>query len=128
MNVYDKEVKIYSLDAGTPLQARLRFVSRHLGREESVYAARFWDSAPITSMPASDSLNASQNVIVSAYAASALFSVTVFCDFSAPLSGGTPMRIEQAQYEYDADGNPVTRLSLRRMDDRFEIAAPEVKP
>lgn len=42
-------------------------------------------------MPASDSLNASQNVIVSAYAASALFSVTVFCDFSAPLPGGTPM-------------------------------------
>lgn len=42
-------------------------------------------------MPASDSLNASQNVIVSAYTASALFSVTVFCDFSAPLSGGTPM-------------------------------------
>ena len=26
----------------------------------------------------------------------------------------------------DADGNPVTRLSLRRMDDRYEIAAPEV--
>lgn len=42
-------------------------------------------------MPASDSLNASQNVIVSAYAASALFSVTVFCDFSAPLPSGTPM-------------------------------------
>ena len=44
MNVYDKEVKIYNLDAGTPLQKRLRFVSRHLGREESVYAARYWDS------------------------------------------------------------------------------------
>lgn len=42
-------------------------------------------------MPASDSLNTSQNVIVSACAVSALFSVTVFCDFSAPLSGGTPM-------------------------------------
>ena len=50
------------------------------------------------------------------------------CMSNTAISGGTPMRIEQAQYEYDDDGNPVTRLSLRRMDDRFEIAAPEVNP
>lgn len=114
MNVYDKEVKIYTLDAGTPLQARLRFVSRHLGREESVYAARFWDSVQAGTQ-------IDKMIVVP-------FGRMIETGMFAAVSGGTPMRIEQAQYEYDADGNPVTRLSLRRMDERFEIAVPEVKP
>ena len=105
MNVYDKEVKIYSLDAGTPLQARLRFVSRHLGRENSVQAGSQIDKMVVVP-----------------------FGRMIETGMFAVVSGGTPMRIEQAQYEYDADGNPVTRLSLRRMDDRYEIAAPEVTP
>ena len=109
MNVYDKEVKIYALDAGTPLQARLRFVSRHLGREESVYASRYWDSVQAGSQ-------IDKMVVVP-------FGRMIETGMFAAVSGGTPMRIE---YEYDADGNPVTRLSLRRMDDRYEIAAPEV--
>ena len=114
MNVYDQEVTIYSLDAGTPLQARLRFVSRHLGREESVYAARFWDS-----------VQAGTQIDILGLGRLGCLSLR---GLSAAVSGATPMRFEQAQYEYDADGNPVTRLSLRRMDDRFEIAAPEVNP
>ena len=114
MNVYDKEIRIYTLDAGTPLQARLRLVSRHLCREESVYAARYWDSVQAGSQ-------IDRMVVVP-------FGRAIETGMYAVVSGGTPMRIEQAQYEYDADGNPVTRLSLRRMDDRYEIAAPEVTP
>lgn len=114
MNVYDREVKIYALNAGTPLQKTLRFVSRHLGREESVYASRYWDSVQAGSQ-------IDKMFIVP-------FGRMIETGMFAVVSGGTPMRIEQAQYEYDADGNPVTRLSLRRMDDRYEIAAPEVTP
>ena len=113
MNIFDREVKIYSLDAGTPLQAKLRFVSRHLCREESVYASRFWDSVQAGSQ-------VDRMIVVP-------FGRAIETGMFAAVSGGTPMRIEQAQYEHDADGNPVTRLSLRRMDKRYEIAAPEVK-
>ena len=112
MNVYDREIKIYSLSAGTPLQARLSFVSRHLCREESVYASRFWSSVQAGSQ-------IDQMVVVP-------FGRAIETGMFAIVSGSTPMRIEQAQYEYDTDGNPVTRLSLRRMDKRYEIAAPEV--
>ena len=107
MTVFDKEIRIYELASGTPLQKKLTLVSRHLGREETVYAARFWDSVQTGSQ-------IDRMIVVP-------FGHAIETGMYASVADSSPMRIEQAQYEYDEDGNPVTRLSLRRMDERFEI-------
>lgn len=106
--IYDHALKVCTLDAGTPMQGGLTPVSIHLYAPREVYYKRYWESVQagaqidtMVELPGPTEIVSGQYCI---------------------LEDDRVYRIEQAQYGMDADGLPITVLSLRRMDERYEIA------
>lgn len=107
----DHLLKIYDLPAGTPLQAKLVFVSEHLYAPMEVYYKRYFESVltgsaidTMVQLRDGESITASQYCIP---------------------DDGHVYRIVQAQHGYDADGLPITTLSLHRAEGNYDIAKPE---
>lgn len=108
--IYERELNIYSLPDGTPLQRKLQHVSRHLYAEMEVYHARYWESVQA---------NSRIDMMV-AVPDGREITATQYC---VPEDSHV-YRIEQAQHGKDKDGLPMTTLSLRRMEGNYDIARP----
>lgn len=105
--IYDRELCVYTLPAGTPLQHKLLPLSRHMYAEEEVYHRRYWES------------------VLSGSRIDRLVCLPDGCGITADMycipEDGHVYRIEQAQHGKDALGLDVTTLSLRRMEGNYDI-------
>lgn len=108
--IYDRILTVYDEPAGTPLQHALVPVSSHYYAPGEVFHSRFWESVEAGSrvdllamVPDGEHLRADQYVIP---------------------EDGHVYRIVQAQHGLDSDGLPMTTLSLRREETRYDIARP----
>lgn len=111
--IYDRALSILRLTTGTPIGGTLEPVSIHLYAPREVYYRRYWESIIAgTQIDTMVELPGHPDII------SGMF---------AQLEDEHLYRIEQSQQGSDADGLPVTILSLRRAsDNNFDIAGGEV--
>lgn len=107
--IYDKPVLIGELPAGvgTPLQGKLTLVMAAFCGERSVYSSRYWDSVQagsridrLVELPLHRQIEAGMYALYKDHFYS----------------------VEQAQFEHDRNGLPVTVLSLKRSEDQYDIA------
>lgn len=109
--IYDLIVSIYRDAGGTPLHRSLQFVSEHLYAPKEVYYRRYFDSVQagdaidrMIELARDDDIRAT--------------------DYAVPEDGHV-YRVVQAQHGWDANGLPITTLSLSRVDDHFDLGIPE---
>ena len=108
--ICDRLLKVYNLPAGTPLQAKLVFVGEHFYAPMEVYYKRYWESVmsgsaidTMVQLADGDDISSSQYCI---------------------LEDGHVYQIVQAQHGLNADGLPITTLSLHRAEGFYDIAKP----
>lgn len=108
--IYDTPILICKLpdDAGAPIGTTLEPVFRAFCAQKEVYHARFWESVQagsrvdiLVELPMLRNVNAG-----------------MFAQFQ-----GHVYSVEQAQFGKDADGLPITTLSLKRPEAAYDIAA-----
>nr|DAL14550.1 MAG TPA_asm: hypothetical protein [Caudoviricetes sp.] len=106
--IYERELHVYTLSAGTLLQGKLQLVSRHLYAEREVYHSRFWESVQA----------GSQIDLMVCVPDGRAIRADMYC---IP-DDGHVYRIVQAQQGWDDLSLPMTTLSLRRMEAAYDIA------
>ena len=108
--IYDTPIIIAKLpdNVGTPLQGKLQRLCGAFCGEKEVYHRRFWESVQ----------------------AGSRIDLLVELPFHRAVDAGMFARykdhvysIEQAQFGKDADGLPITTLSLKRLEGQYDIAA-----
>ena len=108
--IYDTPIIIAKLpdDVGTPLQGKLQRLYGAFCGEKEVFHRRFWESVQagsridlLVEMPLHRKVDAG-----------------MFAKYK-----GHIYSIEQAQFGKDADGLPITTLSLKRSEAQYDIAA-----
>lgn len=107
--IYDTPITVLRLhpDTGTPLQKKLQQEFSAYCGPMTVFHGRFFEAIQAgTQIDRMVELPLHQNVDAGMFAR----------------MGGHIYRVEQAQFEQDENRLPVTRLSLRRFDDRYDIA------
>ena len=109
--IYDKPIDILKLpdDVGTPLQGKLRPVFSAFCGEMTVFHSRFWESVQAGSR-------------IDTMVELPLHRKNVEAEMYAQYEGHI-YRIEQAQFQTDENGLPVTVLSMKREGKRYDIAA-----
>lgn len=109
--IYDKYIEILKLpeDVGTPLQGKLEPVFDAFCGELTVFHSRFWESVQAGSR-------------IDIMVELPLHRKDADAEMYAKYDGHI-YRIEQAQYQTDKNGLPVTVLSLKRSEERYDIAA-----
>lgn len=108
--IYDRSLTVYSLASGSsPLARTLTGGIEHYYAEKEVYASRYYKA-----MEAGESVD--------------MLLELPRMDTDRITSGqycvpddGELYRIVQAQYGYDADGLPITTLSLKREGNKYDI-------
>lgn len=111
--IYDLPISICTPPAGfgAPFHGRLAVRAEYLCAELTVYHRRYWESVQAgTRVDRMVQVPFRRDVRATEYA----------------LFDGSLYRVEEAQLTSDPDGLPVTNLSLRRMEDNYELCAPEV--
>lgn len=108
--IYDKPIEILKLpdDVGTPLQGKLQPVFSAFCGEMTVFHSRFWESVQAGSR-------------IDAMVELPLHRENVEAEMYARYEGHI-YRIEQAQFQKDGDQLPVTVLSLKREENRYDFA------
>ena len=109
--IYNKVLTVCDLlPASSPLQRRLRVASSHYYCEREVYAARFYAGkqagVQLTRMVSIPRVFGGEDIRAEQF---------------AELADGHIYRIDQAQRGYDADGLPITTLSLAEPEGKYEI-------
>lgn len=109
--IYDKVLTVCDLlPASSPLQRRLRVTSSHYYCEREVYASRFYAGkqagVQLTRMVSIPRVFGGEDIRAEQF---------------AELEDGHIYRIDQAQRGYDADGLPITTLSLAEPEGKYEI-------
>lgn len=108
--IYDTPIIIAKLpdDVGTPLHGKLQRLYGAFCGEKEVYHSRFWESVQ----------------------AGSRVDLLVELPFHRTVDAGMFVKykshiysIEQAQFGKDADGLPITTLSLKRSEAQYDIAA-----
>lgn len=107
--IYDTPITIQKLpdDVGTPIQGKLEDVFSAFCGELTVYHARFWES-----VQAGSRIDAMVELPLRRNADAGMFARYKDHIYS----------IEQAQFEEDRDGLPITVLSLKRAEAQYDIA------
>lgn len=107
---YDKPISILQLpsDVGTPIQGTLDPVFTAFCGEMTVYHSRFWEAVQAGSRI---------DVMVELPLHRKNVDAGLFAKYE-----GQIYSIEQAQYQKDANGLPVTVLSLKRSEVQYDIA------
>ena len=111
--IYDKQLWICTPPdgAGAPFQGKLIKKKRHFYGELTVYHKRFWEAqAAGTRVDKMVQLPYGMDIMPTSYAL---------------LPDGHLYRIEEAQPTEDENGLPVTNLSLRRMEQNYELCRPD---
>lgn len=109
--IYDRPIGIYTLPAGSPLQHTLAPFGSYLCAEREVFHARYWESVQSGSrIDMMAELPFGRDISATMYAIPA---------------DGHVYRVEQAQHGLDANGLPITVLSLMRMEGNYDIADPD---
>lgn len=109
--ICDKEITVCTPPAGfgAPFQGQLVPQATYLCAELTVYHKRFWESVQAgTRIDRMVRIPYRRDVMATQYA----------------VYDGHVYRIEEAQLTNDEDGLPVTNLSLRRMEDNYDLCAP----
>lgn len=109
--IYDKQLTVYTLAPGkSPLVRRLEVPVEHYYCEREVYAARYYAGRQagskitrMVSVPRQDCDSA------------------ITSDQYCVLEDGHVYRIDQAQYGYDDNGQPITTLSLAEPEGKYEL-------
>ena len=109
--IYDKPIDVLKLPdgVGTPLQGKLQPVFSAWCGEMTVFHARFWEA-----IQAGSRIDVMVEIPLHRKEADA----GCFARYE-----GHIYSIEQAQYQKDSDGLPVTVLSLKRSEEQYDIAA-----
>lgn len=107
--IYDTSIRILRLPdtVGTPIQGKLEPVFSCFCTELTVYHSRYWESV----------LAGSRIDIMVELPLRRAVDAGMFAHLR-----GHFYSIEQAQFERDSDGLPVTRLSLKRLEAQYDIA------
>ena len=107
--IYDTPITILKLpaDVGTPLQGKLHATFQAFGCEKEVYHRRFWES-----VQAGSRVDLMVEVPLRRKVEAGMFA-----HFR-----GNIYSIEQVQFGQDADGLPITTLSLKRAEEQYDIA------
>ena len=109
--IYDREITVCRPPAGfgAPFQGRLVVNAAYLCAELTVYHRRYWESVQAgTRVDRMVQIPLRRDVLATDYA----------------IFDGHLYRVEEAQITTDEDGLPVTNLSLRRMEDNYDLCAP----
>lgn len=108
--IYDKPIQILKLPdgVGTPIQGKLEPVFTAYCGEMTVYHSRFWESVQAGSR-------------IDTMVELPLHRKNVDAEFYAKYEGHI-YRIEQVQYQKDENQLPVTVLSMKREERRYDIA------
>lgn len=94
---------------GAPFQGRLTVKAAYLCAEQTVFHRRYWESVQAgTRVDRMVQIPLRRDVAATEYA----------------LLDGHLYRIEEVQLTNDSDGLPVTNLSLRRMEDNYDLCRP----
>lgn len=110
--IYDRPITICTPPAGfgAPFQGKLLPAASYLCAEETVYHRRYWESVQAgTRVDRMVQIPLRRDIRATHYA----------------LYDGHLYRVEEAQLTADADGLPVTNLSLRRMEQNYDLCLPE---
>ena len=109
--IYDKPIDILKLpdDVGTPLQGKLRPVFSAFCGEMTVFHSRFWESVQAGSR-------------IDVMVELPLHRKKIEAEMYARYEGHI-YRIEQVQFQTDDNQLPVTVLSMKREEKRYDIAA-----
>lgn len=109
--IYDKPITVLKLpdDVGTPLQGKLEKVFDAWCGEMTVYHARYWEA-----VQAGSRIDVMVQIPLHRKDVDAGFYAKYECHVYS---------IEQVQYQTDSDGHPVTVLSMKRPEVRYDIAA-----
>ena len=95
---------------GAPFHGKLLRNATYLCAEVTVYTRRYWTSVQAGSrIDRMVEIPLRRDILATEYA----------------LFDGHLYRIEEAQHTEDADGLPITRLSLRRMEANYDLCKPE---
>ena len=107
--IYDIPIRILALPdtAGTPIQGKLQPVLGAFCAERTVYHARYWES-----VQAGSRIDLMVELPLRRAIDAGMFA----------LLRGHVYSIEQAQFEHDSDGLPVTVLSLKRSEAQYDLA------
>ena len=109
--IYDKDVKVYTLDGPTPLNGIPVLYGEFFGAEQEVFHKRYWEAVQagytITSM-----VQLPEHIEPEG-------------DIYVRLDSARWYRVEQLQRSYDENGLPISVLSLSRTDRRFDILEKE---
>ena len=107
--IYDTPITVLKLPdtVGTPIQGKLESVFSAFCGQKEVYHARFWES-----VQAGSRIDAMVELPLHRNADAGMFARYKDHIYS----------IEQAQFGSDADGLPVTILSLKRAEAEYDIA------
>lgn len=108
--IYDKPIQILKLpdDVGTPMRGKLQPVFTAFCGEMTVFHARFWNSVQAGSR-------------IDVMVELPLHRKNVEAECYASYEGHIH-RIEQVQYQTDENQLPVTVLSMKREENRYDIA------
>ena len=99
---------------GKPADGRLQKAGQHYYQEITVYHRRFWEAQQAGSrVDRMVQVPLGYDIVQGTYAV---------------LEDHHVYRIEEAQYTKDADGLPVTNLSLRRMEANYDLCKPALCP
>lgn len=109
--IYDKPIQVLKMpdDVGTPIQATLEPVFSAFCGEMTVFHSRFWEAVQAGSRI---------DIMVELPLHRKNADAGMFASF-----GGHIYSIEQAQFQTDDNGLPVTVLSLKRSEEQYDIAA-----
>ena len=109
--IYDTPIKVLELPSGvgTPLQGKLQPVFDAWCGEMTVFHSRFWEAVQAGSR-------------IDAMVEIPLHRREVDAGSFAKYQGHI-YSVEQAQFQTDSNGLPVTVLSLKRTEEQYDIAA-----
>lgn len=107
--IYDTPITVLKLpdNVGTPLQGKLQATFVAFCGEKEVYHRRFWES-----VQAGSRVDLMVEVPLRRKVEAGMFA-----HFR-----GSIYSIEQVQFGQDADGLPITTLSLKRAEEQYDIA------
>lgn len=111
--IYDRELTVCVPPKGwaKPSDGRLTAAAHHLSAELTVFHRRYWEAQAAGS-------RADRMVQIP-------MGYDVLPTWYVALAWDPHLyRIEEAQYTRDEDGLPVTNLTLRRMEDNYDVCKP----
>lgn len=109
--IYDRILTVYRLSQGTsPAQRKLTGGVEHYYREADVYASRYWQAK-----------RAGETISMMAVIPRQDCDDRVTAEMYCIPEDGRIYRIVQAQHTYDANGQPVTVLSLSTPEGKYEL-------